>query len=1435
MLLALIVTAAFAVQTAQRNAAMHSALPTRAGILNSLYLAEPGESGLEESIMLGNRDAFLDDRYTYPTGKADRRWLFEAAKQDKLVRSGIPAGRVTYKGPSSPNAPDVLDAAQWISIGPQPQQSETCTVCFPFVEVAGRVNDIVVDPISPTIAYIASDGGGVWKTTNCCSAATTWLPTMDDPYISTIAIGDLAIEPDGHTVYAGTGDLRFGSFSFGSAGLLKSTDFGATWEIKGYDVFEPKYPQPAGAYPQYNSIGKVAINPHDNNDLAVGTKLGMYFSYDEGDTWAGPCLPNPYPTQRQDITGILAMTRTNTLSDLFVAVGARGYSTTVQYNLAENGANGIYKATWPSSGCPNDWSLKSLPAPNDDLSKGWPPGTGSGVPQYVGGGNQVGRIDLAYAESNPNYIYAEVQAINPGFGAIQRGGLLGIWRSTDRGETWEQRTTAHDLEAAEVECGGTCLEDSLLGVCGDVAQNWYDQHIVVDPNNPEVIFFDNINVWKSTNGGNTVKDLTCGYSSIQVPRPVHVDQHAITFLPGSSSRQLIGNDGGVYFTENANTTQPVYVQLNTSLSTIEFYGGDISAEFATSAAPFAVAGAQDNGSSSWQGTTNVAASPKVWQQRIGGDGMFARIEPVLGQRIYMEAQYGAIRRSDTGHPGPYQLGCLDDSTIPNVPGCVPVNFGVDGARVGFVFPYELYKGVPSGKGPGDECSQTEGCLHFIGGTYRVWEHLDGLRDGSSEGVPWYPSSPDLTKGTLGDRSYINQLAFAFRTDKIAIAGTNDGNVWIGFGLGAGQNISSTWKNLTGGNAVLPNRPILDVVLDANVVSTTTTPVGYAAVGGFNENTPSQPGHVFKVTCGANCNTSTWLDKSGNLPNVPVNAITLNPNFPQQVFAGTDWGVYYTNDINAGTPVWFRFNQGMPNVMIWDFAVDRGFTTLAAFTRSRGAYVWPFPDAPFEQTATPTGTGTPPNTATASATAQTRTPDVPPSYTAGPSNTPTITSTPFATATMLACGSERPLFERFESGTLGAFTAKQETTTGTNQWIVTDDVVYTGRYSAWVDNNEDVSLQALEMTNAITIPTSSTAAQMEFWHRYSFEDEIVPFDGGLLEYSTDNGANWTDAGDLITEGGYNGTIILGQSNPNAGRDAWVNQSPSHPNFNRVVVNLTSLKGKSVKMRFLHSSDPSTGGEGWFVDDVVLTYTGQCVPATATVTATACPVQFQDVPASTDVSSFYPYVRCLACRGIVGGYPCGGTNPETGQAEPCGTSNNPYYRPSNSITRGQISKLVSEASGLSGNPGGQIYEDVEPGSPFYPWINRLSAANVMGGYPCGGPNEPCEQGNRPYFRPGANATRGQMSKIVSNAAGFNDPVSGQSFEDVPPSNSPSSYYVYVERLHVRGIVGGYPCGGDDEPCEDDSRPYFRPNSQVTRGQAAKIVSNTFFPNCQSPARP
>jgi hypothetical protein len=197
--------------------------------------------------------------------------------------------------------------------------------------------------------------------------------------------------------------------------------------------------------------------------------------------------------------------------------------------------------------------------------------------------------------------------------------------------------------------------------------------------------------------------------------------------------------------------------------------------------------------------------------------------------------------------------------------------------------------------------------------------------------------------------------------------------------------------------------------------------------------------------------------------------------------------------------------------------------------------------------------------------------------------------------------------------------------------------------------------------------------------------------------------------------------------------------------------------------------------------------------------------------------------------MGGYPCGGAG------EPCGTTGNPYFRPGNNITRGQLAKIVANSAGFIDQPAGQTFQDIPPSEPFYTFVERLAIRRDIGGYPCGGPGEPCQDGNRPYFRSAAQATRGQISKIVSNAANINDEVSGQTYADVEPSESESSYYLFVERLSQRGVMGGYPCGQRaNEPCDDQNRPYFRPNENATRAQTSKIVSNTFYPDCQTPAR-
>ena len=270
------------------------------------YMPVPGARPEAEAEDLGRLEQFWTDRLTYPAGRFDPAWLRAAAAQHGRLRIGVPAGAPAALNRLSPLA---LSTTSFIALGPRPERMTGCSGCFDYTTTEGRVNSMAVDPTTTVngsiVAYLGSVGGGVWKTTNCCSDSTTWSVVTDDPLISTTAIDTVTVDPNDHnTVYAGTGDLNYGSFSMGSQGILKSTDAGATWTVLGADVFGMAFPTPPGQFPQYNAVGKVRVDPNDSNKVAAGAKTGFYLSYDGGVNWTGPCSTNGFNTQRQDITGL---------------------------------------------------------------------------------------------------------------------------------------------------------------------------------------------------------------------------------------------------------------------------------------------------------------------------------------------------------------------------------------------------------------------------------------------------------------------------------------------------------------------------------------------------------------------------------------------------------------------------------------------------------------------------------------------------------------------------------------------------------------------------------------------------------------------------------------------------------------------------------------------------------------------------------------------------------------------------------------------------------------------------------------------------------------------------------------------------------------------------------------------------------------------------
>lgn len=142
-------------------------------------------------------------------------------------------------------------------------------------------------------------------------------------------------------------------------------------------------------------------------------------------------------------------------------------------------------------------------------------------------------------------------------------------------------------------------------------------------------------------------------------------------------------------------------------------------------------------------------------------------------------------------------------------------------------------------------------------------------------------------------------------------------------------------------------------------------------------------------------------------------------------------------------------------------------------------------------------------------------------------------------------------------------------------------------------------------------------------------------------------------------------------------------------------------------------------GWSLDD----------PSTPT---------FNDVPRG---HTFYRYIETAASHGVISGYNCGGP------AEPCPGR---YFRPNNEVTRAQTAKMISIARGWNlVDPGSATFADMPVGNGMFAYVETAYAHGIISGYACGGAGEPCDGQNRPYFRPGFNVTRAQLSKMLARA--------------------------------------------------------------------------------------
>jgi hypothetical protein len=139
------------------------------------------------------------------------------------------------------------------------------------------------------------------------------------------------------------------------------------------------------------------------------------------------------------------------------------------------------------------------------------------------------------------------------------------------------------------------------------------------------------------------------------------------------------------------------------------------------------------------------------------------------------------------------------------------------------------------------------------------------------------------------------------------------------------------------------------------------------------------------------------------------------------------------------------------------------------------------------------------------------------------------------------------------------------------------------------DQNDVLLGFMFTKKAFNIPAGVGNVRLSFYHIFNFEPG---FDGGVLEYSTDEGETWQDIGSRILVGGYDGKVTAASSNPLGSRFAWTARGVPGV-FSQVVINLDDFVGQRIKLRFQAGFDEATGildgYKGWFIDDIRITAT------------------------------------------------------------------------------------------------------------------------------------------------------------------------------------------------------------------------------------------------------
>ncbi len=449
--------------------------------------------------------------------------------------------------------------------------------------------------------------------------------------------------------------------------------------------------------------------------------------------------------------------------------------------------------------------------------------------------SDVSRIELAVSPANSNYVYALACKASSGY-------LHSLCRSTNSGSSWMMVFDNNEEELLGWDINGNDGNDNE-------GQGWYDLSLAVSRTDINTLIAGGVNIWKSTTGG-TAWTITGFWENRETSGIdyVHADQHMFAFSP-LTNNAYAANDGGLYKSTDKGSS---WEDISNDLQILQSYKMGISGI----SDGRIITGNQDNGT--------FLLTNSEWFEVLGGDGMECHIDPTDDNILYGSLYYGEISRSDDG-------GITFSSIKPASSG--------DGA---WVTPLILHPVYPS--------------ILYVG--YKdVYKSYD-------RGNTWTQLSKDLSTNALNN---------------LAVAPSNDNYIYTSSGntLFKSTDGGTTWNTVSND---LPNGYISSICISPNDHNEI-----WVSLSGYS---PNQ-----KVYYSNNGGTD-WTNFSEGLPNIPANEVIFRSNTHKELYLATDIGIYYRH---GDTNTWLNYSNNLPNVIVSDIEISEKFNKLRAATYGRG--IW----------------------------------------------------------------------------------------------------------------------------------------------------------------------------------------------------------------------------------------------------------------------------------------------------------------------------------------------------------------------------------------------------------------------------------------------------------------------------------------------------------------